>query len=446
MKNFRSLRNAAAMLFAIFAGTVTAFADAPANDNFANAELLAGTRISIVRTNVDATKETYEPDHAQNPGGKSVWFKWTAPNTGLINISTNRTSSNLDTLVAIYAGTHLTNLSSRGAADNVTLTNLRSVLHTRINGGETIYIAIDGSNEGQTIASGEFHLDIHYVQWTQSADVDSDSLTDLTVFRPSTGTWYTLRSSTGAMTAIKWGTTGDIPLVNVSYGNLPDPAVFRPSTGTWYAQSRFVAPEILNWGTAGDIPVPETYYGSEYETTQAVFRPSTGTWYLKAPGAYLDLTYQFGLSGDIPVPGRYSHDQVADIAVYRPSNGVWYILRRQNANPGNDAFASYQFGQPGDKPVPGDYDGDGLLDVAVYRPSTGQWWYLCSSNHQIRAIQFGTASDIPSTGDYDGDGVFDPAVFRPSDGNWYIYQSGNQQVRIQHFGLNGDIPVTSNVR
>jgi len=31
------------------------------------------------------------------------------------------------------------------------------------------------------------------------------------------------------------------------------------------------------------------------------------------------------------------------------------------------------FGQHEDIPVPGDYDGDGLADIATWRPSDGHW-------------------------------------------------------------------------
>ena len=49
-----------------------ASAAVPGNDNFANAEVLTGIRLSVVRNNIDATKETSEPNHASNIGGKSV--------------------------------------------------------------------------------------------------------------------------------------------------------------------------------------------------------------------------------------------------------------------------------------------------------------------------------------------------------------------------------------
>ena len=48
----------------------------------------------------------------------------------------------------------------------------------------------------------------------RTADLDGDGRADLTVYRPSTGTWFNLQSKTNytAFTTFEWGVAGDIPV------------------------------------------------------------------------------------------------------------------------------------------------------------------------------------------------------------------------------------------
>src|SRR5215468_5176607 len=72
-----------ALVLAIAQVTHTAFGQTrPSNDNFADAISVTGTNFNVHGSNVNATIEPGEPNHAHQPGGKSVWWTWQAPATG----------------------------------------------------------------------------------------------------------------------------------------------------------------------------------------------------------------------------------------------------------------------------------------------------------------------------------------------------------------------------
>lgn len=272
-----------------------------------------------------------------------------------------------------------------------------------------------------------------------SADFDGDLRTDIGVFRPSTGVWYTQSSRNGAVDIIQFGLPGDIPTAKDYDGDFEaDIGVFRPSTGTWYflrsSDSTFGA---VQFGSNGDIPAAGDYDG-DGRSDFTVYRPSTGVWYsLRSRDVSVSFVL-FGLDGDIPTPGDYDGDGRFDIAVWRPSDGVWYRL-----NSTNGSFFAERFGLSSDIPTQGDFDGDLKNDIAVFRPSNGVWYIKQSSTGGIQYITWGLNGDIPAVGDYDGDFRDDLGVFRPSTGVWYVRQSSNGALLAAQFGLDGDLPVPS---
>src|SRR2546425_6303350 len=64
-------------------------------------------------------------------------------------------------------------------------------------------------------------------------DFDADHKADITVFRPSTGAWHVLKSSTNnsSSQSFSWGLSTDTPVPADYDGDRTiDPAVYRPST------------------------------------------------------------------------------------------------------------------------------------------------------------------------------------------------------------------------
>ncbi len=125
----------------------------PANDNFANASTLVVTTDSTqaTGTNIGAGKQTGEPNHAPNePGGRSIWWKWTAPAAG--NASVTTLGSNYDTILGVYTGAAVGALTSLGSNDdqetpaqNSTPNRIRtSIVPFSTSAGTTYYFAVDG--------------------------------------------------------------------------------------------------------------------------------------------------------------------------------------------------------------------------------------------------------------------------------------------------------------
>jgi hypothetical protein len=88
----------------------------PTNDNFARRAAICGMTATATGTNVDATKQSGEPNHAGNTGGKSVWWKWTAPYDCSVQIDT--IGSAFDTLLGVYTGSSVSALTSVASDDN----------------------------------------------------------------------------------------------------------------------------------------------------------------------------------------------------------------------------------------------------------------------------------------------------------------------------------------
>lgn len=268
-------------------------------------------------------------------------------------------------------------------------------------------------------------------------DYDGDGKTDVSIFRPSVGEWWLLRSSNGSNTAFQFGSgTDKIVPADFTGDGKADMSFWRPATGEWFVlrsedNSFFSFPFGLN----GDIPAPGDFDGDN-KADAAVFRPTTQTWFiLRSSDAQVQIT-NFGIAEDKPVVEDYDGDGTDDIAIFRPSVAEWWILGSSTG------ITAVQFGSTDDKPTPADFTGDGKADVAFFRPSTGFWFILRSEDFSFFAFPFGSNGDIPVAGDYDGDGRADSAVFRPSNNVWFKNQTTNG-VETVSFGIADDIPTPS---
>lgn len=143
--------------------------DGPPNDDFANAQLLTellnttGVEFPIMvdTSNGDfglgAGREQGEPDHAGNAGGGSIWYRYEASGFNR-RVWVNVAESNFDTLLAVYTGDAVDNLTpvrtfpnwpdspdAASSRDSAPFGEGARVEFDAVS-GETYYIAVDGAD------------------------------------------------------------------------------------------------------------------------------------------------------------------------------------------------------------------------------------------------------------------------------------------------------------
>src|SRR5581483_10439898 len=137
----------------VFATTALA---APPNDMFASPQVLNGAQGSTTGTNVGATKEPGEPNHAGNIGGASVWYIWEAPFAGTVTISTF--GSGFDTLLGVYTGGNLPTVTRVASSDDAEPPAGWSSVTFNTMTGRNYRIAVDGYNGGTGPSTGNITL------------------------------------------------------------------------------------------------------------------------------------------------------------------------------------------------------------------------------------------------------------------------------------------------
>jgi hypothetical protein len=116
-------------------------ADAPTNDNFANAIVASSTPFTDTRSTAGATTEAGEPLPCGLMGA-TMWYRFVTGSTATISADT--TTSNYDTVIAVYHGTTLAGLTNDACNDDSGGTLQSSVSFT--GGANTYYLQVGGFN------------------------------------------------------------------------------------------------------------------------------------------------------------------------------------------------------------------------------------------------------------------------------------------------------------
>jgi hypothetical protein len=143
--------------------------------------------------------------------------------------------------------------------------------------------------------------------------------------------------------------------------------VFRNSTKMFYLDynangvwNGSVVDRQYNFSSiSGDLPISGDW-NSDGISEIGVFRNSTKLFYLDYNGngvwngSVVDRQYAFGLSGDLPISGDWNNNGKSEIGVYRNSTKLFYLDYNGNGVwNGSVIDRQYNFGISGDKPVSG---------------------------------------------------------------------------------------------
>ncbi len=111
----------------------------PLNDRFANADVIWGRYGHQYGDNANATRDAGDPAHAGRAGGRSEWYRWTAPTSGPAMFH----AGGFDCLTAVYTGAAVDTLTPV-AADTGTWAGGSCTARFTSTAGQTYRIAVDG--------------------------------------------------------------------------------------------------------------------------------------------------------------------------------------------------------------------------------------------------------------------------------------------------------------
>jgi len=216
---------------------------APSNDNFTNAAPISGGSGVVFGYNIGATIETNNTPNglprelriAGNVGGASIWYSWTATNTGVVTFKT--LGSSFDTLLAAVTGTNVLHLTTINAQNDDFIEKKSSQISFVVTNGVTYEIVIDGYGG----ATGFTEL-----SWNLAPLPPNDNFASAAAL-PS--------SSWNSITGNNVGATPEL--------QEPTHAGFRATNSVWY---KWIAPQ--------DGEVEMDTLGSSFDTVLAVYTGS----------------------------------------------------------------------------------------------------------------------------------------------------------------------------
>jgi hypothetical protein len=351
--------------------------DSPSNDSFANRIQVSGISWATTGTNVGATLETGEPNHAGVPQGASVWWRWTATRSGPVRITTQ--GSSFDTVLGVYTGSSVGALTTVAANDDTA--GQQSDVQFVASAGTSYAIAVSG----YSASTGSITLAM--IPPSGRDDLGGDGRSDL-LWRHSGGALYLWQMRGTTVTASDYvppiSTAWQVKALGDFGGDGRADILWRESTsGATYV-----------WAMNGTTVTSAGYTASQADNS----------WVIQGLG-------DFG--GD----GR------ADI-LWRHSGGALYVWEMNGTTLSSSSYLP---------PISlawtirgiGDFDGDGKSDILWRESASGAtyMWMMngaASTSAGYTTAQGDTSWTIQGIGDFNRDGRSD-ILWRHTGGALYVW-------------------------
>lgn len=282
----------------------------PPNDDFTNRIVLTGTNTVMVGTLAGATLETNEPVVSTNAIGGSVWWTWTAPADGIVDIADlpGFPSYDLAQFVGVYTGDSLDSLQQVMVATGVPAFFMAA-------SNQTCQIAVVGRYPGDS-SLVELSLALYDVPTNDSYDTRSP----LTMGQSNNACcyfnnlaqqhlWWTWTAPAhGVVGSQTWGDS-DVALFTGTPGNLVQLSQFWTSFGIYGYEVQPGEVLIIQSGANSGLTDFELTFSGEVPNAQF-----TNPIVLSGLPAQVsgDGTYALAEPGDPPVMGQ------------SPARALWY--------------------------------------------------------------------------------------------------------------------------
>ncbi len=410
----------------------------PPNDSFSNPQQISGSSGSVSGTNVEAWYDN-SATIASNVGGRSVWYRWTAPARARVTIDT--VGSDFDTLLGVYIGTSPFSLTSIAEDDDSGGGRASRVTFDAVAGQEYM-IAVDGYAYEINAATGRIAI-----QWSSSAADTTPPTVSLT--SPADG------AAVGGTVPLAASASDDAGVAKVEFlanGSVIETDLTSPYSATWSTSSlanglhRLAARATDLSGNVAmsaertvtvDNASPETTIDSGPAGTVASASASFG-FSSSEPGSRFECSLDAAAFAACTSPRSFSgladgqhtfRVRAIDLAGNvdaTPASRMWTVDSTSTAATVLTPWTAYAVGGSPAAVATADVTGDGRSDVLVTThrwsdgPYAGKLFLLAqqpdgslASPAVLATDEQGGASSGPlqiATGDLNGDGRTDVAV------------------------------------